>query len=61
MLGDAEYDRKWKLKLVWYAENGIKMAEEGGGPNGTLVTTTELDGIDHSRIAQHIKKIKSNG
>jgi UvrD-like helicase C-terminal domain len=29
MLGDAEYERKWKLKLEWYRENDIKLDEEG--------------------------------
>lgn len=61
MLGDAEYDRKWKLKLEWYRNNGIKLEEEGGGPNGTLVTSTETDGIDHAQIVQFIKKIKRGG
>ena len=61
MLGDAEYERKWKLKLAWYHENGIDLAEKGGGAAGTLVTTTETDGINHDQIAQHIKTIKSGG
>jgi len=61
MLGDSEYDRKWKAKLKWYQENGILPDEEGGGSNGTLLTTTELDGIEHDQIADRIKKIKSGG
>ena len=61
MLGDEEYERKWKLKLAWYRDNGIKPDEEGGGSNGTLLTSTELDGINHDQIAKHIKKIKSGG
>lgn len=59
MLGDAEYDRKWTAKLAWYRSNGILPDEEGGGPNGTLLTTTETEGIDRLQIARHIKKIKS--
>lgn len=59
MLGDAEYDSKWKAKLTWYRTNGILPYEEGGGPNGTLLTTTETDGIDHAQIARHIKEIKT--
>ena len=54
-----EYERKWKLKLEWYQENGVKLAEEGGGPNGTLLTSTEIEGIDHSQLLALIKKIKS--
>jgi hypothetical protein len=59
MLGDAEYDQKWVAKLAWYRSNGILPDDEGGGPNGTLLTTTEIEGIDRPQIARHIKKIKS--
>lgn len=59
MLGDAEYERKWKLKLKWYEDNGIILDEKGGGPNGTLVTSTEIEGINHNQIARLIKKIKT--
>jgi ATP-dependent exoDNAse (exonuclease V) alpha subunit len=30
MLGDAEYERKWSLKLAWYQENGILPHDKGG-------------------------------
>jgi ATP-dependent exoDNAse (exonuclease V) alpha subunit len=59
MLGDAEYERKWKLKLAWYEENGIIPHDKGGGPNGSLVTSSEMEGIDYGQIAQLIKVIKS--
>lgn len=59
MLGDAGYDSKWKLKLEWYRDNGVVLDEEGGGPNGTLITSTEREGIDYDQIARLIKKIKS--
>ena len=58
MLGDAEYERKWKLKLGWYRHNGIILDELGDGPNGRLVTSTEIEGIDQEQIARLIKKIK---
>jgi hypothetical protein len=61
MLGDAEYDSKWKAKLKWYEQNGVLPDEAGGGPNGTLLTTTELDGIDHTQISDRIKKIRTGG
>lgn len=61
MLGDAEYERKWKAKLKWYRDNGIVLDEEGGGSNGTLITSTETEGIDHGQLARLIKKIKSGG
>ena len=61
MLGDEEYERKWKLKLAWYRQNEIKPHEEGGGPNGTLLTSTETEGIDLMQIQKLIKTIKSGG
>ena len=59
MLRDAEYERKWKLKLAWYAENGIMPHDKGGGSNGTLVTSMETEDIDYAQIARLIKIIKS--
>ncbi len=61
MLGDAEYDRKWNAKLDWYRENGVVLDDEGGGPNGRLITSTEMEGIDQGQITRLIKKIKSGG
>ena len=58
MLGDAQYDRKWEAKLKWYRSNGVLPDSEGGGPSGTLLTSTEISGIDHNQIAAYIKKIK---
>ncbi len=61
MLGDPEYERKWKLKVAWYEENGVIPHDKGGGPNGSLVTSSETEGIDYGQIAQLIKVIKSGG
>ena len=58
MLGNAEYDEKWKAKLKWYRNNGIILDEEGSGVNGTLLTSSEEEGIDHVQIARLIRKIK---
>jgi hypothetical protein len=58
MKGDAEYDRKWALKLRWYRDNGILPEQEGGGPNGILVTTEELSGIQTDQIMAIIRKIR---
>ena len=58
MKGDAEYDRKWALKLRWYRDNGILPDQEGGGPNGILVTTEEFGGIQTGQITALISKIK---
>ena len=58
MIGDAEYDEKWKAKLKWYRKNRVIRDEEGGGKNGTLLTSSETEGIDHDQIARLIRKIK---
>jgi ATP-dependent exoDNAse (exonuclease V) alpha subunit len=41
MLSDPGYRARWAEKKEWYRENGILPAEEGGGPNGTLIITVE--------------------
>ena len=61
MLEDAEYERKWKLKLAWYERNGIVPHDKGGGPNGSLVTSSETKGVDYGQIAELIKIIKRGG
>ena len=43
MLQRPSYRRKWEQKLAWYKRNGILPQAEGGGPNGTLVTTEDGD------------------
>jgi hypothetical protein len=58
MLGNAQYEEKWAAKLQWYKENLIVPEAEGGGENGTLVMSTETDGIDDDQIARLIRKIK---
>ncbi len=56
--GEADYDSKWKRKLQWYRHNGILPESEGGGPNGTLVTTAEQNGIRTDEIRALIGKIR---
>jgi hypothetical protein len=46
MLDLPDYARKWELKKAWYADNGILPAEGGGGPNGVLMWTDDLNGAD---------------
>ena len=41
MLHRPSYRRNWEKKLKWYRSNGVLPREEGGGPNGTLVTTQD--------------------
>jgi hypothetical protein len=46
MLNNPRYAAKWAAKLEWYRENGVSPAEEGGGPNGKLIMTDDLAGVD---------------
>ncbi|MDO0925726.1 hypothetical protein QQY24_09990 [Streptomyces sp. TG1A-8] len=46
MLDLPDYARKWERKREWYAKNGIAPWDKGGGPNGTLMWTDDLDGAD---------------
>ncbi|MEV0691562.1 AAA family ATPase [Streptomyces sp. NPDC050388] len=46
MLDLPDYARKWERKKEWYAKNGIGPWDKGGGPNGTLMWTDDLDGAD---------------
>ena len=55
MLEDPAYEANWRKKKRWYAEHGILPWNEGGGPNGTLVYSTEgrsSPGIDSEKIKQ---------
>ncbi|GAA3068655.1 hypothetical protein GCM10010464_36070 [Pseudonocardia yunnanensis] len=46
MLDLPDYATKWDLKKAWYANNGILPHDQGGGPNGTLMWTDDLNGAD---------------
>lgn len=53
MLDKAGYRANWVAKKAWYAHHGILPANEGGGPNGILVWSTEGSsgkGIDTPEI-----------
>lgn len=46
MLDRADYARKWRLKLAWYADNGFRPHTDGGGSNGVLMWTEDRAGAD---------------
>jgi hypothetical protein len=46
MLDLPAYAQKWELKKAWYAANGVLPHTQGGGPNGSLMWTDDLDGAD---------------
>jgi hypothetical protein len=56
MLHVPSYRRRWEEKLGWYRAHGILPREEGGGENGTLITTRdEPNGsIDSAKITELI-------
>ena len=56
MLDQTKYQQRWVAKLSWYRANGILPAEEGGGPEGTLITTTEslTTGFDFATVQKAI-------
>lgn len=59
MLFDPAYRERWQKKLIWYQAQGILSFEQGGGPNGTLITSqdSEQGGIDSEGIENLIKRI----
>jgi hypothetical protein len=46
MLDLPDYARKWELKKEWYTENQVLPFADGGGANGTLIWTDDLNGAD---------------
>ena len=55
MLRRPSYRRQWEQKKSWYKNHGILPREEGGGPNGMLVTTR--DGDDGSISSAEIEAL----
>jgi hypothetical protein len=58
MLEREDYRLSWEKKLTWYRSQGVLPAEEGSGPNGMLVTTTESSktGFDSTVVKSIIGK-----
>lgn len=57
MLDLPDYARKWELKKSWYAENGILPADDGGGANGVLMWTDDLQGADAQAWLAHAAQV----
>lgn len=59
MLRDPRYKERWQRKLNWYRTYGIIPWDEGGGPEGTLITTEddEKGGIKEDKIERKIREI----
>jgi hypothetical protein len=58
LLERENYQQSWAGKLAWYRANGVLPGEEGGGPSGTLVTTTESSttGFDAAQVQNLIQQ-----
>lgn len=59
MLSDPEYRQRWNQKLDWLMSHGILPLENGGGPEGTLITTEDTveGGIDSEVVASLIDEL----
>lgn len=58
MLQRPSYRRQWQAKLAWYKNHGILPHDEGGGPDGVLITTQ--DGDDGSISSAQIEALIDN-
>lgn len=59
MLADPGYKARWDAKKAWYRKNNIMPVEDGGGPRGTLVVTTDdlQSGFDTVEIGRVIDQL----
>ena len=57
LLDRPSYKARWEQKLKTYADLGIGTLEQGGGPNGILVTTTEADTQDTASFRQKMESL----
>lgn len=59
LLSDKHYRERWKRKKIWYKDMQIIPLSEGGGKNGTLITTEDTleGGIDAQQIKELIIEI----
>ena len=55
MLQRPSYRRQWQQKLAWYKSHGVLPHDEGGGPDGVLITTQ--DGDDGSISSAQIEAL----
>ncbi|MEV6981673.1 AAA family ATPase [Sphaerisporangium sp. NPDC051017] len=47
MIESPTYRESWERKALWYEQGGVLLHEKGGGPQGSLILTTDnLPGVD---------------
>jgi len=59
MMHVRPYRERWQRKLEWYGKQGILPRDEGGGPNGVLVTSEDdvQGAIDSQRVERLIDEV----
>lgn len=57
MLENPEYAAAWDRKREWYSSEGILPVEDGGGPNGMLMWTNDLQGVDKPAWREHAQSV----
>ena len=57
MLSEPLYQDRWQRKLEWYRSQGVIPQDEGEGEVAILMTTTEEDIKDTSKIEKELKDI----
>lgn len=59
MLQDPAYNKRWERKKVWYRDQGIREAVEGGEQSNILIETHDRPngGIDSAEIDRIIRRI----
>ena len=57
MLDLPDYARRWELKKSGCADNGILPADDGGGANGVLIWTYDLQGADAQAWLAHAAQV----
>jgi CRISPR-associated protein Csd1 len=55
MLSRPAYKARWEQKLCTYRQIGIDLLDSGGGPNGSLFTTTEEEIEDLAKLKARIE------
>lgn len=62
MLDNQGYKGGWEAKRAWYASHGVKPLNEGGGPAGIVVWSTEskatgIDSLEIEALAREVLAI----
>jgi hypothetical protein len=56
-MSEPAYRRRWQAKLDRYRSQGVLREDEGEGDAGSLMTTTEENGIDSADIERKLRAL----